>query len=325
MDIQFENEPTLVAAFAGSAYDVDPLKLRVEFGLREDQRSANERKKVQNKNSTTSQLPTILFAPHIDFRVEKELYIKAFQSLPRKKFSRVLVIGTSHYAGYFPDVYENTPFIGSTKNFISPLGNIKSAEDWVEKLATKSCTENLGLNFQDRAYKPEHSVEFHLILAQLFLRNDFDFLPILVGSLEDLMYTDHAEQAFQLDTLAKTLNTLIFSYPIPEEILILISGDLAHLGPRFGDEEDAKTHFKAVSAFDDAFLNAIAKLEYDSLLALVRSNYDEYSHCGFPPALLALKMIASHNYNKGLILGREQWYEADDQSMVSYGAVLITD
>lgn len=324
--LHFENEPILKAAFVGSAYEADPFKLRKEFGLGEGRLSIEERKIKQNEHAATSQLPTILFAPHIDFRVEKELYIKAFQSLPSpKKYSRVLVIGTSHYAGYFPDIYENTPFIGTTKNFESPLGTIKSAADWVEQLATKSCTENLGLSFQDRAYKPEHSIEFHLILAQLFLGKDFDFFPILVGSLEDLMYTDQAEQAFQLEALAKTLNTLIFSYPKPEELLILISGDLAHIGPRFGDQYDAQSAFKNVAKFDELFLSQIAALNYDSLLALMRSNYDGFSHCGFPPALLALKMFGTNKWNNTQIIGREHWYEADDQSMVSYGAVLVTD
>jgi|AntRauMFilla1563_2_1112583.scaffolds.fasta_scaffold00012_8 AmmeMemoRadiSam system protein B len=325
MDLHFENKSILKAALAGSAYEADPQKLRQDFGVANIDIDTQSAKKAGETKASNSGLPTVLFAPHIDFRVEKALYKKAFESLPAKKFSRVLVIGTSHYAGYFPDTYENSPFIGSSKDFESPLGTLKSAQDWVEKLAANSCTDNLGLSFQDRAYQPEHSVEFHLILTQLYLGNDLDYFPILVNGLDDLMYTDLSEQAIQLEIIAKTLNKLIFEYPNPEEILILVSGDLAHIGPRFGDEEDAKIYFEGVSVYDTKFLKCIADLDYNGLLKLMRSNNDAFNHCGFPPALLALKMLQNTIWEDGLVLGREQWYEDDDQSLVSYGAVLLTN
>lgn len=324
MDLHFENEPTLKAAFAGSAYEANPVLLRQDFGLHATQNliKGNQSNAIAG-TSYSSRLPTILFAPHIDFRVEKKLYQKAFKSLPNKKFRRVLVIGTSHYAGYFPDTYENTPFIASKKDFHSPLGLIKSAEDWVEKLANQSCVENIGLSFQDRAFMPEHSIEFHLVLAQLFLEPDFDFFPILVGSLEDMMYTDQSEQAQQLTKLAKSLTQLIFDYPNPEEILILVSGDLAHVGPRFGDEEDAKDHFLNILKYDQKFLKHITTANYEALLKQMRADYDCYNHCGFPPALLMLKILGENHWKLGTVIGREQWYEEEDQSMVSYGAVLL--
>jgi len=98
-----------------------------------------------------------------------------------------------------------------------------------------------------------------------------------------------ASKLFNWKLLLKPSINSFFEYPNPEEILILVSGDLAHIGPRFGDEEDAKIYFEGVSVYDTKFLKCIADLDYNGLLKLMRSNNDAFNHCGFPPALLALK------------------------------------
>jgi AmmeMemoRadiSam system protein B len=314
-DRQFENETVLKANYAGSAYPMSEGELKALF---------NSSKHEVVPSTKSSSLPTFLFAPHIDFRVETALYKTAFQSLPKNKFSRVLVIGTSHYAGYYPNTYQDNPFICSAKDFQSSLGTIKSASDWVEKLANASCEDTLGVTFQDRAFKSEHSIEFHLIMSQLYLEKGFDYFPILVDSLQEMMYLSESEQAKRLGKLCNVLRNLIEEYPNPEEILVLVSGDLAHVGPRFGDAYDANEQRDAILAFDQEFLEVVANLDFEKLLSLYKTKHDMFNHCGFPPALVALKLLSSKFSQEGVILGREQWYEEEDQSMVSYGAALVT-
>lgn len=315
LDRDFEGQKTLHSRFAG--IDAEEASDWVSyFQLSHEPPSGSLAAVVK---------PLLLFAPHIDFRVERKMYTKAFRALKPHRYKRILSIATSHYAGYYPEVYENHPFISSRKNFESAYGQIANDEGFAEFLSKESCDDSIGLTFQDRAYRVEHALEYHLLLSQLALGSDFDFLPILVGSLDNMLYSDDGFQAQQLDRLSAIVaDYLIEKDPSLEETLILVSGDLAHIGPRFGVEEDAKPLHPLIKQIDEEFLSGIAENNRLKVFRAIQDNYDQHNHCGYPPAMLALEITKKLGVKtSGNVIDRSYWYDKKDKSTVSYGAAAL--
>ncbi|MGF1670674.1 MAG: AmmeMemoRadiSam system protein B, partial [Balneolaceae bacterium] len=137
----FEKQSVRQPIFAGSSYPAEGDEMAVY---------------VKNIIDNTNQLPDYsprkaIFAPHIDTEIGAESYAKAFSTLRNLKPKRVVILATSHYSGYYPDLYTNKPFIGSRKTFLSPAGNLKTDETYLDQLALHS--ESAGYTENDRAHR----------------------------------------------------------------------------------------------------------------------------------------------------------------------------
>lgn len=303
MDEAFVQAAIRLPVSSGSCYPESAEKRRTLF---------NETMSQVQERTFPGQ-PVALFAPHIDFKVNLDLYAKAFKSLKTIKPRHVYLIGTSHYSGMWQE-YDSKPFQISKKSYQIPGRLLKNNLEKTETLfrAIKAS----GATYFDISHKMEHSLELHAVWASHIWTHEFSITPILVGSFEDTLYMPKSMLETWVEQFSKTLLSLL-----TEDDFILISGDLSHIGLKFGDDEPASEMKDETTQFDRDFLMRAANVAPDALYELQRNTLDKFKVCGFPPLQAVLSGKPSW---KGHQLGYEYWDEQSTNSAVSFGAILYT-
>lgn len=307
-EVEYEESDIHHSITAGLSYPDDPSEM--DHFLKE----------AFDKLPTSDPVQTAkaLYAPHIDLRFGLNSYVKAFSAIRELKPKRVVMLATSHYSGLYPDIYEERPFVISSKDFKMVNGmvkaDLKSIRNIREQIGDEA--EHYGVTFQDRAHRIEHSIEQHLIFINHLWKHDFSIIPILVGSLDELFYKADGFQGQQVENFAGLLGEL---FGDNDKTFFLISGDLAHIGKKFGDNKPAKEMFEDIRNFDEAFMDFGASGSPQKMLTLMSEKYDPYRICGYPPLYSFLKTLPDI---KGEILTYDIWDESERESGVSFGSIL---
>ncbi|HLR25230.1 MAG TPA: AmmeMemoRadiSam system protein B, partial [Fodinibius sp.] len=143
-ETEYEQSTVHKAITAGSSYPADPKALTDYL----DEAFSNHKSKLTYKK------PRALYAPHIDPRIALDRYVEAFAPIKDLKPKRVVMLATSHYSGWYPELYEVKPFILVNKDFELPLGNIRRDADAIAALSKRD--EDYGIATHDRAHRMEH-------------------------------------------------------------------------------------------------------------------------------------------------------------------------
>lgn len=277
---QWNALPTRPAVCAGSTYPQDPEELSKFLAGFEAEQS-----------ESLTAAPTMVLLPHIDFRVAPHVYGRAYARLRASQADLVVMIGTSHY-------WDGNPIVVTNKPFETPLGIVPVIEHpFYEPLA-------------DIAHKPEHSLELHMVLLQhLWGSRPFEVLPVLV--------TQSIFDPGNLEKIAQEIEDFVAS--TDRNVLWLISGDLAHIGRKFGDELPAAMLADTVRTADQALVNALE----DNNLANYRSQIDAHGNqfriCGYAPTVLA---HAARSVGRGQAIAYDIWDEVETQSAVSFATII---
>ncbi|MFH5831375.1 AmmeMemoRadiSam system protein B [Halalkalibaculum sp. DA384] len=306
---QYESASAHISITAGNSYPEDPDELRAFLdeaftGFAPPEIDIDE------------QSIKALYAPHIDPRVGLESYVKAFSLLQNLRPKRVVILATSHYSGMYPDLYENTPFIVSDKDFELPLGTFSSDTEAIDRMLNHPV--EMGLSDNDRAHRIEHSIELHLLFLSYMWDHDVSLVPILVRGFDELFYMENGHLGQQVSHLGSYLRE---QFGNDENTLFLISGDLAHVGKKFGDEQPASQLFTEVKSFDRMFLTYAEQNNRKALLNLMKEQQDPYRICGFAPLY---SFLSSASGLTGTQLTYDLWDERERESAVSFGSVLYT-
>jgi len=304
---EYEKSTLHQSVTAGGSYPEEPQALKQHL---DEAFNRIKRPAVDTEN------PKALYAPHIDPRVALDSYVKAFAPLRNLTPKRVIIIATSHYAGLYPDLYKESPFVLVNKDFKLPHGTIKRDRSAIRELQEAEGTH--GISLQDRAHRMEHSIELHLLFLRYLWQHDFQVVPFLVRGLDDLYYMKDGHLGQQLDHFSSLLRN---RFGKDDETFFLISGDLAHFGNKFGDEQAASTMFDEVEAFDRQFLELGAGNQREQMLELMKENMDPYRICGFPPLYTFLQIMPNL---KGEILSYDLWDEREKESAVTFGSILYS-
>jgi AmmeMemoRadiSam system protein B len=297
----FEKNQIRPPVLAGESYPHDPDEMS---SFVSDMISKNSKANTSNIQA--------LYAPHIEISVGRNQYGQAFAHLKNSEPKRVIILATSHYADYYYKYYDGYPFIGSTKTFQMPGRAISTDLDVIQSLNEKSSVN--GFTVKDRAHRIEHSIEFHLLFASTIWTHDFKIVPILVSSFDDLYYMEDGNLAQKIDSFSAELKSFV-----DEHTMILISGDLSHVGQKFGDPEPAADLREKVEESDKQLLDISVTGNPQDLLNHVKKDYDSSRICGFPPLFTYLKMFPGQ---KGEILNYYWWDEKERNSAVSFGSIL---
>lgn len=305
----YEESSVHYSTTAGGSYPSDPDELH-EFL---DEAFA---KHTSDQEQSENQSIKALYAPHIDPRVGMKSYVQAFSRLKHCTPKRVVLLATSHYAGYYPDIYSNTPFIVSHKDFEMPMGTIPADCDAIDGLLNSE--KETGLTARDRAHRIEHSIELHLLFLQHIWQHQFSIVPIVVTGFDDLFYMPDGYLNTQLENFTRLLRD---QFGQDDETLFLISGDLAHVGKKFGDNQPANAMQNEVALFDEQFLAAGQKNAPDAMLELMKRNHDPYRICGFPPLYTFLRAFPELT---GQTVSYQRWDENERESAVTFGSILYS-
>ncbi|MBO6795362.1 MAG: AmmeMemoRadiSam system protein B [Balneolaceae bacterium] len=305
IEIDYEQSAYHISNTAGISYPNSPTQLISYLNQAFELHEQSEPKEAR-----------ALFAPHIDPRVGLSAFVKAFSAIRDLQPKKVFILATSHYSGMYNELYDDFPFIVSEKTFQLPNGSIDSNKDFRRMLSPKKWNK-IGVSFQDRAHRVEHSIELHLLFLNHIWKHDFEIIPILIGGMDELLYSDESHKQAQMETFAAFLEE---TYGNDPEAFFLISGDLSHFGKKFGDQEAATSLLPNVEANDQLILSAGASGNPKHLIYAMRETFDKFRICGFPPLVTFLSAFPKLS---GEILSYDLWDEQERESAVTFGSILF--
>lgn len=271
----------------------------------------------QTAQPASSRLRAVL-VPHMDYARGGVTYGWGFTELLEKTSARLFVIiGTSHYSQH--------RFTLTRMNFETPLGVVPTDQNYIDQLVAHYGD---GL-FADRiAHFPEHSIELEVVLLQFLLkeRGPFRIVPLLVGSFFDRVEVGADPLAApDIRRMVDALRSVESSSA--EEVCYIISGDLAHIGPKFHNGEDS-TRFTSSQPVEDSLLTESRRRDEELLEHLTSANHDRYfdriaeeqderNICGLPPTWLTL---AATRPKSGRVLHYSQYVDPKGAESVSFAA-----
>ena len=258
-----------------------------------------------------------MLCPHIDYarghKTYAELWQRAEPSLD--EIELVVILGTDHSGG----LGMITP---TRQSYYTPYGVLPTDTEIVDGLA-----HALG---QRQAYAEEiHHINEHSIeLASVWLHHFLDgracpVVPILCGSFHHFIANSGNPSEDE-----NIVNVVHYLREATEDrnTLVIAAGDLAHLGPAFGDSAPLDTIARAkLSAEDSASMEDIRNGDAAGFFERSRAESDSRRICGISPIYLMLEYLSSKK-----ILGETMGYDqcpADAQggSVVSIAGALLYD
>jgi AmmeMemoRadiSam system protein B len=188
------------------------------------------------------------------------------------------------------------------KDFLTPMGILKTDRDFVRELA-----EGYGpiRSFADEVlHRREHSLELQAPFMQRVVEAP-RIVPLLIGSFHEMLLSGRAPQTFELyEEFLDSLKSVLTQRLSAGEKVCVISGvDMAHVGQQFGDAEPLTQDFmQEVESRDRLYLNAIIEQDKDALWQHLAEDSDRRRICGFPTLYTVLDLFERLNLKYDAVL-----------------------
>ena len=253
-----------------------------------------------------------MLCPHIDYNRGHATYAQLWQQAQDdlNSVELVVVLGTDHQGG----LGRITPTL---QNYRTPYGALPTDKETVDDIARV-----LGKSAFDEElhHKTEHSIELALVWMHHFMRNkELSAIPILCGSFHHFMRGDSSP--WEDDNITGVLEALRRAMR-GRRTLVIAAGDLAHVGPAFGDaaqlDSVAKTKLRAE---DDESITAICSGNSRDFLEISVAESDARKICGLSPIYLMLSLLEGAS---GVHMGYDQCAaDHNSGSVVSIAGALL--
>lgn len=249
-----------------------------------------------------------VLVPHMDYGRGNVTYGHGFKELVENTDARVFVIvATSHYSPH--------RFTLTRQHFETPLGLVETDQEYVNRIV-----EHYGDGLFDDplAHVPEHSIELEVVLLKYLLRDrPFRIVPLLTGGLADRV-RKKADPA-EADDIARMVAALrAAEAACGEPACYVISGDLAHIGPKFDDRRKAAGAWLAQSREKDAeILKTLEAADPAAFFGVIAGEKNARRVCGLPPTWLTL---AAARPRAGKVLHYQQYAHPQGHESVSFAA-----
>jgi len=303
---EFRDSSVRKAWHAGSAYSAEAGELKEQL----DQFYSDGAGALNGRFNDTNM--KAIMVPHIDLRVDGPCYTHAYKYLIEHSDAELFIIlGVAHNGG-------DDFLIASEKDFETPLGMVKTDREFIQRW-----NKRLGYNAdrEEFMHRSEHSIEFQLPFLQHGLKRDFKVVNILSGSLE---YALNYAEADYLSEVHRSLGALADT--IAEEqkkTLLILSVDLAHMGPKFGDPQRIdEIRADAIRRADKEMFRVMEAYDRDACVQLMQNDLfrRRIDACG---AIYSL-MTMYPNLN-GRTLSYGQNLQDDTGSIVTYGCMAFEE
>jgi AmmeMemoRadiSam system protein B len=251
--------------------------------------------------------------PHIDYGRGGTTFAWAFKEVfERTPASLFVVIGTSHYSGH--------RFTLTRKHFETPLGVALTDQGYIDRLVSHYGD---GL-FDDEllAHLPEHSIELEVVFLQYLYggRRPFRIVPLVVGSFHDCVLRGRQPRdCADIARMAEALRAA--ERQTKEPVCYLISGDLAHIGPKFGDRGPvADAQLAHSRRQDQELLRQAEAADPAGYFAVIAGEADGRRVCGLPPTYLTLEAVRPRG---GKLLHYGQYVAPHGHESVSFAGMVF--
>jgi AmmeMemoRadiSam system protein B len=315
---RYLNSPTRPAAHAGRAYPADPQALRAELAsLFTGDKGPGALAEPHVGGDNASGLIGVL-SPHIDLHRGGPTFAWAYKRLFEESDADLFVIfGTAHNP-------MSQLFSVTRKHFETPLGTVETDKQFAARLtANLSATpggRDINLAANELAHRHEHSIEFQTIFLQYLLsgRRPFKIVPVLVGSLHEYVLAGQSPaEAPEMKAFVAAMRRTAASHA--GKVCYISSGDLAHIGQRFGDKAFLDTKRLQLQATDDqALLASACRADAEGFFQHIARQRDANRVCGLAPTYTMLEVMQP---GRGELLKYDQAVELDGTSCVSFGSL----
>ncbi|QEL16516.1 AmmeMemoRadiSam system protein B [Limnoglobus roseus] len=249
-----------------------------------------------------------VLVPHMDYARGNVTYGWGFKELAERTDARLFVIvATSHYSP--------ARFSLTRMNFATPLGTVETDQAYVDRILQ---SYGSGLFDDPFAHLPEHSVELEVVVLQhLFPDRPFRIVPLLVGSFGDCVSSlTPPDRVGQIQRMVAALQAA--EAAAGEPVCYVISGDLAHIGPKFDDPEPVREPLLGESRKqDEAILAKLNAADGEGYFNVIAAEGDARRICGLPPTCLTL---ATARPTAGRVLHYQQFVHPQGHESVSFAA-----
>jgi hypothetical protein len=303
-----QDPPALPPRHAGECYPNDPERLLSDWERHIDLY-------VQSKTiiPESTSLAPVLIVPHIDFRVNLDLYVESYARLYTAEFfpELVIILGVGHQC---PHEFSVHPY-----GLETPLSTIPPdlpAWNQLQSLCP------FPLSNAPESFDGEHSLEFAAVWLDVirelaFPDHSFKVLPVLCGGLFENLYLNVVpDEHDDFFLLGKALRSVVESRP-PNSTLIIASIDGCHVGPRFQHPFGAHTAVQRAVAHWESDLWSKAQpdthQEFFEHLALL-NNMFHFDGVG------VLSLLLQHFPYRTRLQKTECWHEDSDQSLVTFSS-----
>lgn len=237
-----------------------------------------------------------VISPHAGYVFSGEVAASAISQLnPEKKYENIFIIASSHTS------YFDGASIYNIGNYETPLGEVF--------VNTQLCNELINNNsvfsFHADAHKTEHSIEVQLPLLQFHLQNDFNIVPIVIG-------TSNISEIQEIANVLKPYFT--------ENNAFVISSDFSH----YPDYENAVK-------IDSITCNALCGGNPENFIEIIqkykKSNISNLATniCGWSAALTLMYLTnQDYKYNKIQYKNSGDSEYGSHDRVVGYWAISIT-
>jgi AmmeMemoRadiSam system protein B len=283
----FLESPVRKAIHQGKGYPEDKLKLAAFLGgFFHDPHGPG---KPLPDHPSAPAAPLGLISPHIDFPRGGPAYAWAYQALADSPPPDVIVaMGVAH-------VSPPSPWVMTLKDYETPYGALS-----VDKSLYNEIQERLWYDPRDDewVHRTEHSLEFQAVWLKFLWREKTpSWVPILCSGFERFCPDRSPSTVSTVEEgLRKIGEALAARTRSGQKILVLAGVDLAHVGPRFGDQITLGPEVeKKIESEDRGSLERALRLEADPFyLSVIADNHWRHV-CGLSALYTALRWIKMMN------------------------------
>ena len=255
-----------------------------------------------------------LVSPHIDYQRGGTVYAEVWRRAAEaaKAAEIAIILGTNHFNGQ--------KLVTLTRqSYSTPWGALPTARDVVDGVA--SALDEGEVFAEEFNHRNEHSVEAAAVWLHYLVKDKgCELVPVLCGSFQRFLEGDR--NPGDDDEIARLVGA-VRNATANRRTLIIAAGDLAHVGPAFGDRYPIDVLEKVrLSSADSELMSDIAKGDAEGMFQQVKKEGDRRRICGLSAIYLALRLLGKA---RGDITGYAQC-PADEQgtSFVSIcGIVLV--
>ena len=272
---RYRAAPARAPTLAGSVYPDDPDELERTIKGYFDGTPGRARSSGTDKVRG-------LVSPHIDYQRGSSIYAQVWDRARESVRSAevVVLLGTNHL--------ECQRMLTLTRqSYSTPWGPLTTADGVVNRVAADL---GEGVFAEELHHRSEHSIEIAAVWLHYLVRDgSCELVPVLCGSFQRFVEGNGSPD--EDDEIAAFVDAVNES-TAGRRTLIVAAGDLAHMGPAFGDSFPMDAPRKGdLSAADGELMSAIASGDADGMFALVKGEGDRRRVCGLAPIYLALRLL----------------------------------
>lgn len=300
--------PTRLPSCVG-CYPDDPTAIARELNPLFTAAGGPGRPESTSASSSSRKRPKAILAPHMDYQRGGVTYGWAYHPVAGlSDVNLFIIIATSHYSPH--------RFTLTRKNYQTPLGMVETDQRLVDVIAS----EYGPAVFDDPyAHLPEHSIELEVLMLQHVrgTNQPFRIVPLLVGSFADCVLEGTPPETMpDIQQMVKVLRTV--ERIAQEPVCYIISGDLAHIGPKFDDPDPVHSTQLAHSLTQDQKLLAcLESANPAGYFEVIAQEHDCRRICGLPPTWLTMSVLRP---TAGQILHYNRYVHPQGYESVSFAA-----